>query len=138
MEVAILTIPKSNCLRPTFTYFPRKIGLDTVKFALVLVIAGKGVLQHIGNDEETKQWKQRRFWHSALRRQLSVLAGEGCAGLGDEGLGNLFPLANRPLVAVRGAVYPRVALCCAPRAVRPRVATGCALHGASLQWRLRF
>ena len=25
---------------------------------------------------------------------------EGCAGLGDEGLGNLFPLANRPLVAV--------------------------------------
>ena len=44
MKVAILTIPKSNCLRPTFAYFPRKIGLDTVKFALVLVIAGKGVL----------------------------------------------------------------------------------------------
>ena len=38
MEVAILTIPKSNCLRPTFAYFPRKIGLDTVKFALVLAV----------------------------------------------------------------------------------------------------
>ena len=52
------------------------------------------------NDEKTKQWKQRRFWHCALRRQLSVLAGEGCAGLGGEGLWGGSPLANRPLVAV--------------------------------------
>ena len=46
VEVAIRTIPKSNSLRPTFAYFPREIGLGTVKFALVLVIAGKGV-QHM-------------------------------------------------------------------------------------------
>ena len=33
-----MTIPKSNCLRPGFAYFPRKIGCDEVKFALVLVV----------------------------------------------------------------------------------------------------
>ena len=39
MEVAILTIPKSNCLRPGFAYFPRKRnGLEEVKLALVLVM----------------------------------------------------------------------------------------------------
>ena len=38
---SILTIPKSNSLRPCFALFPRKIGLEEVKFALEIGLAAR-------------------------------------------------------------------------------------------------